>query len=68
MGHQSPVRGPNRLEKEREERDERAVMRTHMDQSDPGQDQMASNGTRDWSVGSLVRLAQNLPGLVLAAF
>lgn len=35
---------------------ERAAMTKHVDQSEPGQDQMASNGTCGWAVGSLVGL------------
>lgn len=53
-----------RKEKKKEWRDyvegqedyERAAMRTYMDQSNQGQDQMASNGTCGWAAGSLVGL------------
>lgn len=38
---------------------ERAGMKTHMDQSEPRQDLMASNGAFGWVIGSI---AQNLPG------
>ena len=44
---------------------ERAVMGTHMDQSEPGQDQMARNGTCDWvAQPSQVRIAPGLLSLV----
>jgi hypothetical protein len=36
--------------------DERAAMMTHMDQSEPGQDQMVSNSSCGRVVSSLVKL------------